>query len=80
MSLLFTLVPVAINGLTPQTISGLVPVAPNGYTITPSNPKINLTSSGDLKTIKLSPGDSGTYTITSPDFNGTIIIELTVFG
>ena len=72
-------VPLAVNRLNPQTIPGLVPAAPNGYTITPPN-KITITSSGDLVTMTLSTGDSGTYTITSPNFNGTIIIELTVFG
>ena len=70
-----------INGLSPQTISGLVPIAPNGYTITPPNPKINLTSSGDLKTMILDYNDAGTYTIISPDFNGaSVIITLTVQG
>ena len=74
-------VPLTINGLSPQTIPGLVPPAPNGYTITPSNSKINLTSSGDLVTMILSPGDSGTYTITSPNFNGAVIvIRFTVYG
>ena len=73
-------VPLPVNGSTRQTISSLVPVAPNGYNIIPPNPKIILTSSGDLMTMILSPCDSGTYTITSPDFNGTIIIELIVFG
>ena len=66
------LVPLAINGLFPQTISGLVPSAPNGYIITPSNSKINLSLSGDLITMVLGPVDSGTYIITSPDFNGAI--------
>ena len=81
MSLLFTLVPLAINGLIPQTISGLVPVAPSGYTITPPNSKISLTSSGDLKITILSPGDSGTFTITSPDFDGAnVVITLSVYG
>ena len=74
-------VPLTINGLSPQTISGLVPVAPNGYSITPSNPKITLTSSGDLITMILDYSDAGTYTITSPDFNGaSVIITLTVQG
>ena len=75
------LVPLTINGLVPQTISGLVPSAPNGYVIIPFNFKINLTLSGDLITIVLSPVDSGTYTITSPDFNGArIVLILTVHG
>ena len=75
------LVPLAINGLVSQTISGFVPSAPNGYIITPLNSKINLTLSGDLITMVLSPVDSGTYNITSPDFNGAIIVlTLTVYG
>ena len=29
----------------------------------------------------LSPGDSGNYTITSPDFNGAgVVIQFTVYG
>ena len=75
------LVSLAINGLVPQTISGFVPSAPNGYSIIPSNSKINLTLSGDLITMVLSPVDSGTYNITSNDFNGAIIVlTLTVYG
>ena len=74
-------VPVTINGLSPQTVSGLVPAAPNGSTITPPNPKINLTLSGDLMTMILDYSDAGTYTITSPDFNGaSVVITLTVQG
>ena len=75
------LVSLAINGLVPQTISGFVPSASNGYVIIPFNSKINLTLSGDLITMVLSPDDSGTYNITSPDFNGAIIVlTLTVYG
>ena len=75
------LVPLAINGLVPQTISGFVPSAPNGYSIIPFNSKINLTLSGDLITMVLSPVDSGTYNITSLDFNGAIVVlTLTVYG
>ena len=74
-------VPLTINGLSPQTISGLVPIAPNGYSITPPNSKIELTSSGDLITTILDYSDAGTYTITSPDFNGAnVMITLTVQG
>ena len=74
-------VPVTINGLSPHTVSALVPAAPNGSTITPPNPKINLTSSGDLMTMILDYSDAGTYTITSPDFNGaSVVITLTVQG
>ena len=81
MSPLFFSVPLTINGLSPQTIPGLVPAVPNGYTITPSNPKINLTSSGDLMTMILDYSDAGTYTITSPDFNAaSVVITLTVQG
>ena len=77
----FFSVPLTINGLSPQTIPGLVPPVPNGYTITPPNPKINLTSSGDLMTMILDYSDAGTYTITSPDFNGaSVVITLTVQG
>ena len=81
ISLLFTLVPLTINGLSPQTISGLVPVAPNGYNIIPPNPKISLTSSGNLVTTILDYSDAGNYTITSPDFNGAnVVITLIVQG
>ena len=73
--------PLSINGLEPHTIFGLIPPVPNGYNITPNNPKINLTLSGHLVTMILSPNDSGVYTITSPDFNGaSISITLTVYG
>ena len=75
------LVPLTINGLVPQTISGLVPIALNGYVIIPFNSKINVTLSGDLIIMVLSPVDSKTYNITSPDFNGAmIVLSLTVYG
>ena len=81
ISSLFSSVPLTINGLSPQTIPGLVPAVPNGYTITPPNPKINLTSSGDLMTMILDYSDAGTYTITSSDFKGaSVVITLTVQG
>ena len=81
ISILFFSVPLNINGLSPNTIHGLVPSAPNGYNITPPNSKINLTLSGDLITTILDYSDAGTYTITSPDFNGAnVIITLTVQG
>ena len=67
-------VPLTIDGSSPQTIHGLVPPVPNGYTITPPNPNITITTSGHLITMILNPGDSGTYTITSPDFNGASVV------
>ena len=73
------IVPLAINGLFPQTIFALIPSASNGNVITPFNSKINLTLSGHLITMVLGPCDSGNYTITSPDFNGAyVMLTLTV--
>ena len=70
-----------ISELFPQTIFSLVPSVPNGYTIAPANPRMNLTSSGDLITKLLVSIDSGTYTMTSPDFNGARnVLILTVHG
>ncbi|XP_003390255.2 PREDICTED: hemicentin-2-like [Amphimedon queenslandica] len=72
---------VSINGLNPQNISNFAPSVPSGYTISPSNPRIRLTSSGELVTDELGPEDSGTYTFTSPDLGGaTLTISLNFFA
>ena len=77
----FFSVPLTINRLSSQTIPGLVPAAPNGYNIIPPNPKIRLTSSGDLMPMMLDFSDAGTYTITSSVFNrASVVITLTVHG
>ena len=42
---------------------------------------MQLTQSGNLLTMILDYSDAGTYTITSPDFNGaSVVITLTVQG
>ena len=62
-----------LNGLIPNTIPNFAPAVSSGYTISPSNPKIRLTSSGELVTDQLGPEDSGTYTFTSADLGGAIL-------
>uniref|UniRef100_A0A1X7SDL9 Ig-like domain-containing protein n=1 Tax=Amphimedon queenslandica TaxID=400682 RepID=A0A1X7SDL9_AMPQE len=72
---------VSINGSAPQSISNFAPSVPSGYTISPSNPRIRLTSSGELETDELGPEDSGTYTFSSPDLGGaTLSIGVNVLG
>ena len=79
--LFFFLVPITINGLSPQSTPGLVPASPNGYNITPHNFKFDLDTSGSLITAVLDYSDAGNYTITSSDFNGaSVIITLIVQG
>uniref|UniRef100_A0A1X7SGD9 Ig-like domain-containing protein n=1 Tax=Amphimedon queenslandica TaxID=400682 RepID=A0A1X7SGD9_AMPQE len=72
---------VSINGSAPESISNFAPSVPSGYTISPSNPRIRLTSSGELETDELGPEDSGTYTFSSPDLGGaTLSIGVNVLG
>ena len=75
------IVSVIIDGASPGTISNFVPSVSQGYTVTPNNPNINVTSSGDLITNTLYPNDSGIYTISSPDHGGaTIVITISIRG
>ena len=72
---------VPINGLVPSTISNFAPNVSTGYTVSPSNSRITLTSSGELTTTTLGSGDSGRYTFTSTDFGGAIlVVDISVFG
>ena len=62
-------------------VSNFAPAVPNGYTISPNNPGIRLTSSGHLITDVLDPQDSGTYTFSSSDLGGaTLTISIIVVG
>ena len=71
----------SINYSDPQNIPNYAPSVSSGYTISPSNPRIRLTSSGELVTDQLGPEDSGTYTFTSPDLGGaTLTISVNVLG
>ena len=71
----------SINGLQSNNISNFAPAVPNGYTISPNNPRIRLTNSGHLITDVLDPQDSGTYTFSSTNLGGaTLTINITVYG
>ena len=74
-------VPININESTPQTITNFVPSVSSPYVVMPNNPRINVTSSGDLIISGLSPDDTGIYTISSPDHGGaTITITVALNG
>ena len=71
----------AIVGSMPQLISNFAPPVSSGYIVSPSNPRITLTNSGDLNVSSLGPEDTGIYTLASPDHQGaSIVIELSVLG
>ena len=71
----------AIVGSMPQLIFNFAPSVSSGYIVSPSNPRITLTNSGDLNVSSLGPEDTGIYTLASPDHQGaSIVIELSVLG
>ena len=71
----------AIVGSMPRLISNFAPSVSSGYIVSPSNPRITLTNSGDLNVSSLGPEDTGIYTLASPDHQGaSIVIELSVLG
>ena len=59
----------------------LLPTAPSGYQVSPSSPRLMVNSSGHLVSNgQLQASDAGTYTITSPDFIGTLRVMLIIEG
>ena len=77
----FTIASLQFDGSISQTFSGFAPNVSNGYTASPSNPRITLSSSGELRHTVLVPEDTGTYRFTSPDLGGaTLVINVFVYG
>ena len=71
----------AIVGSVPQLISNFAPPVSSGYIVSPTNPRIMLTNSGDFNISSLGPEDTGIYILASPDHQGaSIVIELSVLG
>ena len=59
----------------------IAPSAPSGYTCTPPMPQGELTTSGTLMISSgLDASSEGEYRCVSNDVNGTIVIDLNVFG
>ena len=76
---MFYLASLELSGLISNNIPNFAPAVSSGYTITPSNSRIRLTSSGELVTDELGLEDSGTYTFSSPDHGGaTLTISVTI--
>ena len=69
-----------INSLEDTSVS-IALAAPSGYTCTPPIPQGELTTSGTLMISSgLDTSANGEYRCVSDDVNGTIVIDLNVFG
>ena len=69
-----------INSLEDTSVS-IAPAAPSGYNCTPPIPQGELTTSGTLMISSgLDASSEGEYRCISNDVNGTIVIDLNVFG
>ena len=68
--------------MSPASVPLQLPVAPNGYHVTPPlSSRLQVSSSGHLVSIgQLQAGDAGTFTITSSDFTGALTLMLTIGG
>ena len=78
---MFCIVPgFRVNSLE-DTSAAIAPAAPNGYNCTPPIPQGELTTSGTLMIPSgLDTNDDGEYRCVSDDINGTVVIQLDVFG
>ena len=69
-----------VNSLEDTSVT-IAPAAPSGYTCTPPIPHGELTTSGTLMISSgLNASAHGEYRCVSDDVNGTIVIDLIVFG
>ena len=81
LSFIFCIVPgFRVNALEDTSVT-IAPAAPSGYICTPPIPQGELTTSGTLMISSgLDTNDDGEYKCVSDDVNGTIVIDLNIFG